>query len=181
MSDNVIKERKFRPVPISDINMELVAIYTDRYLKGDQFLLPNQVELAKAALALQKAYTSRSYQTHLPTPEEQQSPAYLEALRRAINNFNDGQPLKGVMWGVRRSRIPLSIKLDDYVTIDYTSQIANSMVAGKVVFTQDYADGKGFVIQLMESDNGLRIGIDAWLYVSIWIPKDLNQTAGLLV
>lgn len=177
MTDMVSKSLTFAPTPLADINMGLVGHFVSEYRNGNSYLTPNQIAVAKAAIALQEAYARKEY--HI-TSEDSDFGAEREEYNRASDCFNGGHLRRGVMWGVARHQLPLNTNPGEYVTIHYKSLNEMATAAGFVIAERTYPQGKGVIIRLMETNNGFNISTGGWRYISLWIPSDRSKMAGFL-
>lgn len=167
--------------PIAEINMRLVSYYIERYRANDPYLSEGHREVAKAAIALEEAFAKKDYQTYLPQPGEQWNITDAEALGRATAAFGEGTPLRGVSWGVKRHEIPVNADVGEYVTIHYKLMGQQAIAAGFVTAKMYFGKGRGWVIRLMETNNGFNIQPGhGWRYVSLWLPNDVGYMAGFL-
>lgn len=170
-------------VAITDISLRTVSYYVEEYLAGRK-LSPRDEAVAKAAIALQEAYTMKDYQAYVPKqdtvdPVDAQREEY--DYHRALNAFNGGFLHKGVSWGVPRAQINAKPSMGEYMTLHYNSLSERATVAGYVVAINEYQDGRGFVIRMMESHHGFNIeSPTGWRYAALWVPRNLNKMCGFL-
>ena len=169
------------PTPLKEINMNLVEYFIREYRAGNPSLSMRQVEIAKAAIALQEAYACKDYHVKAEFPtEDDEAELDAQAYQRATNAFNGGKPVKGVMWGVARHQLPRNTNPGEYITVHYKFLNELASAAGLVIAEYGFTGGKGVVIKLMETNNGFNLGKFGWRYASLWIPKNRDGMAGFL-
>lgn len=171
---------KIPPTPISEINLNVVDYYVREHLAGNQ-LSPRATEVAKAAIALQKAYSLRNYQSYTPSPDEKWPTTDEEAFQKAIDAFNDGHPLKGPSWNVKKAELPHHAVLGEHVTVRYRCGWEVAMLAGIVVFVHKFPTGKGLVIRPTESNHSLNLQPETgWRFIPLWMSSEMHGQSGFL-
>ena len=164
--------------PISEINMDLVDLYTSRYLAGDRSR-PQHNAIAEAALALQEACAKMEYET--ATPKETISAADVTSWENARQALEIAHIKGNIAWGVPRANLPHDAQVEDVITIHYWDYSQRSVVVAEVVERIHYPEGNGLVLKLLETLNSFGISEPGgWRYIGFWMPFYKTAQAGFV-
>lgn len=165
------KLSKIPPTPLAEINMSVVNLIVQRYHDKSTIQSPEEIHLAEAAIAFQKAFAMKDYRSASAelTPDEQLSEEQVIAI--AEQSFNGGYPAGGVHNGIKRQNAPRNAKEGERVTIKYLFLGRQCIDAGIVVKAFEFPTGRGLVVRLLETVNGYNISSSVGRrHVKVWMP-----------
>jgi len=177
MSFTIDQQLQASSVPVENMNMKLVGLYVQWHLEGKP-MSPGKTELAKAAIALQEAYSKKDY--YEVNEEVQWTSSDEEMFAKAISNFKGGNP-HPILKAVRKEYLPRDKAEGGKVLIHCYFLNTRAVVEGTIAKIVEYPLGKGYVIEITKMiDHYLSSEQPRSKYLSLWVSGDPTATSGFV-
>lgn len=161
---------KLSPAAISDFNLGWFEYLVN---VQDGILNPGEKRIRDAVIALQEAL---AYQNH-EMATERNNVRSMASFLKATKALAFSRATGSIGWLVKKNHIPYHAKVGDIITINYKNHGSATAIA-RIATEQVFPEGRGWILELLETNNSFGLSSVGWQYIAFWIPSYHTAGAG---